>query len=70
MMAFTQGQLDALEAAISKGARVVQYDGRRVEYHTIAEMMALRDQMRRELASAAGRRRSPFVRLFHGGKGI
>lgn len=69
-MAFTKAQLDALDAAIAKGTRSVQFEGRRVEYHSVNEMLALREQMAREIVQANGARRSPFVRLFHGGKGI
>lgn len=69
-MAYTQTQLTALEAAITKGVRVVQYEGRRIEYQSLKEMQALRDEMRRELAMASGQLRSPFVRFYRAGKGI
>jgi len=49
-MAWTQTQLDALEAAIAEGALSVQYADRRITYHSLAEMLRLRDQMRTDLA--------------------
>lgn len=48
-MAYSQSQLDALEAAIAQGALQVQFADRRVIYHSLAEMMRLRDAMRAEL---------------------
>jgi hypothetical protein len=48
-MAFTNDQLSALETAIAQGALSVQYADRRVTYHTMDEMLRLRNQMRSEL---------------------
>lgn len=52
-MAFTQIQLDSLEVAISQGALSVQYNDRKITYHSLAEMIRLRDTMRAELGVAA-----------------
>ncbi|WP_375592190.1 phage head-tail joining protein [Chitiniphilus eburneus] len=68
-MAFTADQLARLEAAIAKGERVVQYDGRRVEYRTIDELIRARDEIRAALASQDGPR-SRVIRLYHAGKGV
>lgn len=43
---WTQAHLDKLEAAISKGVRSVSYEaGKSVTYHSLAEMLRLRDEM-------------------------
>lgn len=48
-MAFSQTQLTALETAIAAGATSVQIGTRRITYHSLAEMIKLRDTMRSEL---------------------
>lgn len=48
-MAWTQTDLDALEKALKAGARVVQYRDRRVEYHSLEEMLKLRAVMKDEV---------------------
>ncbi len=52
-MAFTQAQLDALDTALAQGALSVEYGGKRVTYRSLEEMLALREQMQRELAPTA-----------------
>jgi len=52
-MAFTQIQLDALESALAQGVLSVQYNDRRVTYHSLNEMIKLRNTMRAELGVAA-----------------
>jgi hypothetical protein len=52
-MAWTTQQLAALEAAIAQGTTRVTFDGRTVEYRSLAEMIRLRDLMRRDLATMA-----------------
>jgi|GEM_PF-725431 predicted metal-dependent RNase len=47
---FTQAQLDALTNAIAQGVTSVEYNGRKVTYTSIPQMIALRDRMMRELA--------------------
>ena len=51
MAGFTQTQLEALEAAIAQGALTVRYADRSVTYHSLAEMLRLRDRMQREIAA-------------------
>lgn len=51
-MAFTTTQLAALEAAIASGELVVQYDGKRVEYRSVADLVKARDLVRGELRAA------------------
>lgn len=48
-MAFTQAQLDALEAAIGLGVKEVDYGDKKIVYHSLAEMLALRDTIKKEL---------------------
>jgi hypothetical protein len=49
MSSFTQAQLDALTAAIAQGATTVEYQGRRVTYRSVKDMLALRDRMMNDL---------------------
>lgn len=56
-MAFTQAQLDTLEEAIAGGVLTVEYADKRVTYHSLDQMLALRDQMRRELGVGSNTRR-------------
>jgi hypothetical protein len=52
-MAFTSGQLTALDKAIAAGQLRVEYDGRSVTYRSLDEMLRLRNLMAQELASTA-----------------
>ncbi len=52
-MAFTQPQLDALEAAIATGTLKVQYQDKSVTYASLKDMLALRQIMKQELAGAS-----------------
>lgn len=69
-MAFTQTQLDAIEKALARGEKVVQYADRRVEYRNVAELIELRNTIKRDLAQQTGQSRSRSHRLYHAGKGI
>lgn len=46
---FTFERLEALEAAIAEGVKRVKYTDKEVEYRSIAEMLQVRDIMRRQL---------------------
>jgi hypothetical protein len=48
-MAFTQAQLDALEAAIASGTLEVRTGDKSVRYHSPGEMIKLRDVIRNQL---------------------
>ena len=52
-MAFTQTQLDALEAAIASGTLIVHYGDKMVRYQTTADMIRARDLIRDQLAAAS-----------------
>jgi hypothetical protein len=57
-MAYTQQQLEDLEAAIAEGVTSVSSNGRQVSYRNLGDMLKLRDLMAQELGIAgAGRRR-------------
>ncbi|WP_267395571.1 MULTISPECIES: hypothetical protein [unclassified Sphingomonas] len=53
-MAYTQSDLETLSKAITAGIKSVTYaDGRKVEYQTLADMRALRNDMKEEVAAGA-----------------
>jgi hypothetical protein len=49
MMAFTQAQVDVLEAAIASGALEVRYGDKLVRYQSASEMKATLRRMKLEL---------------------
>ncbi len=53
-MAFTQAQLDAIEAALATGTLTVEYAEKRVTYRSQADMIALRNLMKNELSASSG----------------
>ncbi len=58
-MAFTQADLDKLDAAIAAGRGVKQMtftDGQSVTFHSIADWQRLRAMMKREVESAPNHR--------------
>ena len=46
---WTLSDLEALEKAIATGAKRVKYTDKEIEYHSLKEMLSLRDVMRRAL---------------------
>jgi len=48
-MAFSQKQLDALEASIAAGVTSVSYEGKTSTFRSMTDMWDLRARMRREL---------------------
>lgn len=52
MADFTTGQLQALNAAIASGELMVQYDGKKVQYRSIDELIRARDLVRGALVDA------------------
>ena len=69
MTDFTLAQLAALTEAIATGALKVKYQDREVTYHSLADMIKLRDQMRQELG-VAGAEQSRNRRYAQFGKGF
>lgn len=52
-MAWTQDDLDGIEAAIASGARRVRFQTHEVEYQSINEMLRVRDVIKAELDASA-----------------
>jgi len=50
-MAWTNEQLQALEEAIAQGALTIEFNGKRITYRSLDEMMRLRDQMKKSLGN-------------------
>lgn len=59
-MAWTQTQLDALEAAIAQGTTKVKYSDKEVTYRSLDEMMQIRDKIREDLGITSGRNKRIF----------
>ena len=57
-MAFSQSQLDALEAAIAAGTLEVRMGDRAVRYQNTADLIRARDLVRDQLAAATPTERS------------
>ncbi len=55
-MAFTSSDLAALDRAIASGELSVAYDGKRVEYRSVAELQAARALVLNELQAAGADR--------------
>lgn len=53
-MAWTLAQLNALDEAIALGTTTVEYQGKKVTYRSLDEMLRVRDVIRRELGLAGG----------------
>jgi hypothetical protein len=51
MSSFSQAQLDALEAMIAEGVLESEYDGKRLKYRSMAELIRARDIVRNSLVS-------------------
>ena len=49
---FTQAQVAALSAQIALGVREVWHNGKKTQFQTLDEMIALRDRMKGEIAAA------------------
>lgn len=48
-MAYTQLDLDALNSAIASGHLKVEYDGKKVEFRSLADLIKIRDIIANEL---------------------
>lgn len=54
-MSYTQAQLDALDAMIAGGVLESEYDGRRIKYRSMSELIRARDTVRASLQSTSPR---------------
>ncbi|RFB80411.1 phage head-tail joining protein [Methylovirgula sp. 4M-Z18] len=61
MTDFTQAQLAALTKAIATGVRFVEQGGKRTQFASITDMLALRDRMIRELEGATDAPKRPLA---------
>lgn len=52
-MAFTQADLDRLDGMIASGTLEMTYDGKRVVYRSMEELMHARSHVARQLAAAS-----------------
>lgn len=50
-MAFTLAQLEAIEGAIASGELLIEYEGKKVQYRSMADLLRARDLVRAELIS-------------------
>lgn len=66
MADFTQADLDAINDAIKKGVRRVQYQDKLVVYHSLAEMM----QVRRMIEECLGKKKKINRALAEHDKGL
>lgn len=72
-MPVSQDDIDALNAALASGERLVRHGEKTVEYRSVDEILKARNalvaQQQRELGQPSG----PFARttrLYHGGRGF
>lgn len=72
-MAYTQQDLDALNEAIAMGVQSVRYSDRTVNFHSLDEMLRLKNLMQAEIDEAATgvtkRRRRTFL-VYQSGNGL
>jgi hypothetical protein len=51
-MAFTLNQLNAVDAAIASGQLSVEYDGKKISYRSMDDLLKARELIRSELIAA------------------
>jgi roadblock/LC7 domain-containing protein len=59
-MAFSLNQLNALEAAMASGQTSVSYDGKRIDYRSVGELVQARNIVRAELIASGQLSASPL----------
>jgi hypothetical protein len=65
-MAWTQTDLDAINAAIATGATRVRFQTHEVEYQTSNELLRVRDAIMAELNPNATNNRTTFAEYYSG----
>jgi hypothetical protein len=68
-MAYSQTQLEALEAALASGMLRVSFEGRSVEYRSVEELKKAIAEVKSALAADPARPRSRVIRT-HTAKGF
>lgn len=61
-MALSSTDLDKLDAAIAQGALTLEFNGRRITYRSMDELMAARAHVAAQLAAAAATRKGATKR--------
>lgn len=69
-MAVSQSDIDALNAALANGERVVKSDGVLVEYRSIAELLSARNALVAQMAAESSVARPRQTVIVHGGRGF
>lgn len=69
-MAVSQSDIDALNAALAQGERVVKSDGVEVEYRSVNELIKARDALVAQMARESGTARPRQTVIVHGGRGF
>lgn len=72
-MAYTQADLDSIDAAIASGEKIVRVENRWVEYRSVAELQAARAHIQQVISGASasngGARRTVFRHRFTTSRG-
>lgn len=72
-MAVTQADIDALNAALATGERIVRLGDKTVEYRSVTDLIAARNDLQKQLAdaanAAAGTTRQRQTYLYQSGRG-
>lgn len=66
----TQTDIDNLNTAIANGERVVRLGDKMVEYRSIAELIAARNDLQAQMTTAATPARPKQTRLYQSGRGL
>lgn len=66
IMAWTQENLTALDAAIAQGATSVTYGNKTVQYRSLSEMIQLRNMMKQELGLSKSSSQRVFATFNNG----
>jgi hypothetical protein len=70
-MAWSQSHLEELESSIASGHVLRRFaDGKTIQFQSLSELRKLRDQIRAELASAAGTATRPGPKPVYVRKGV
>ncbi len=63
-MTYTTAQRDALRAAIASGVLRLSYDGRSVEYRSMADLKAALNEVESALARDNGQRQTRQIKIY------
>lgn len=63
-MAFTQGDLDAINEALTAGELEATFpDGSKIRYRSVSELIRVKTMIKKELSAAQGKRRVTGFRV-------